>query len=57
MKRIGKRLNELDTIYRSRPLAKTVHLLLLTLPWYFIKYCCVFALALVTMGIVDELND
>lgn len=57
MKRIGKRLEELHTIYRSRPLEKTVHLLLLTLPWYFIKYCCVFALALVTMGIVDELND
>lgn len=57
MKRIGKRLNELDTIYRSRPLAKTVHLLLLTLPWYFVKYCCAFALILVTVGIVNAFND
>lgn len=57
MKRIGKRLDELDTIYRGRPLAKTVHLLLLTLPWYFIKYCCAFALILVTVGIVNAFND
>lgn len=56
MKRIGKRLNELDT-NRSRPLAKTVHLLLLTLPWYFVKYCCAFALILVTVGIVNAFND
>lgn len=56
MKRIGKRPDELDTIIRSRPLAKTVHLLFRTVPWYFIKYCCVFALALVTIGIVDEQN-
>ena len=57
MKRIGKRLNELDTIYRSRPLAKTVHLLILTLPWYFVKYCCAFALIFVTVGIVNAFND
>lgn len=49
MKRIGKRLEELHTIYRSRPLEKTVHLLLLTLPWYFAKIYCSLVLILVTV--------